>query len=97
MAACWPPRPSCLSAGATPKERPYGRQGSFGQPPSYQPEHERILETCLESPRRAVVHTQEGTGIKRRLHYVLLKKAGRWLIDSKKVLYSDGRWVIKAL
>ena len=76
----------------TPKERSYGRKGNFSQPPSYQPEHEHILETCLVGPRRAVVHTQEGTGIKRRLQYVLLRNAGRWLIDNKKRLGADGKW-----
>ena len=81
----------------TPKERPYGRKGSFGLLPEYQPAHERILETCLENARRAVVHTQEGTGTKRRLQYVLLKKAGRWLIDSKKSLQFDGRWANRSL
>ncbi len=73
-----------FSLWCTTKKRPYGRQGSFGHLPEYQPEHERILETCLESPRCAAVHTQEGTGTKRKLRYVLLRQAGRWRIDSKR-------------
>ena len=76
----------------TAKERPHGRRGSFGQPPEYQPAHERVLETCLESPRRAAVYTQEGTGTRRKLRYVLRRQAGRWRIDGKKSENSAGRW-----
>ena len=77
----------------TDKARPYGRNGSFGQPPEYQPEHEQILETRLESPRRAVVETQQGTGFKNKVRYTLLRKAGGWWIDNKKRAAANGRWV----
>ena len=81
----------------TPRERPYGRQGSFGLLPEYQPEHEHLLETCLEGPRRALVYTQLDIRTKRRWRYVLFKKAGRWLIDNRKYLNVDGRWTSHSL
>ena len=81
----------------TAKQRPYGRRGAFSQPPECQPAHERILETCLESPRRAAVYTQEGTGFKRKLRYVLLRQAGRWRIDNKKREDHAGKWVHRGL
>ena len=68
----------------TPKERKHGRLGSFSDPPEYQPEHEAILEAVIESPRRACVLTQQGTGFREKRKYVLLKKADRWLIDNVK-------------
>lgn len=77
----------------TDKARPQGRNGSFAQPPEYQPEYEQILETRLESSRQAVVETQQGTGFKNKVRYTLLKKAGRWRIDNKKRARANGQWV----
>jgi hypothetical protein len=68
----------------TPKERKYGRLGSFADPPEYQPEHEVILKAIAESPSRACVYTQQGTGFRHKRMYVLLKKSDRWLIDNVK-------------
>ena len=68
----------------TPKERKFGRLGSFADPPEYQPEHEAILETIVESSRRALVYTQQGTGFRNKRMYVLSKKSDRWLVDSVK-------------
>jgi hypothetical protein len=81
-----------FSRWCTPKERKYGRLGSFSDPPEYQPEHEAILETILESSRRASVHTQRTTGFGHKRKYVLLKKGDRWLIDSVKWQTHDGKW-----
>ena len=68
----------------TPKERKYGRLGSFSNPPEYQPEHEAILEAIVESTRRACVYTQQGTGFRNKRMYILVKKSDLWLIDSVK-------------
>lgn len=76
----------------TPKARPYGRNASFGQPPEYQPAHEAILEATIETPRRAVVYTQQGTGFRNRRMYVLHRKGGKWLLDSVKWQQHDGTW-----
>jgi hypothetical protein len=61
-------------------------------PPEYQPAHEEMLETTIESPRRAVVYTQQNTGFRHRRMYVLLLKGGRWLLDSVKWQRHDGTW-----
>lgn len=76
----------------TPKERSYGRCGSFQDPPEYQPDYEKILEVVLESSRRCSVYTQQGTGFKNKQKYVLLKKGNRWQIDSVKWQLNDGKW-----
>jgi hypothetical protein len=90
---------TCASLGevfarwCTPKERKLGRNGSFADPPDYQPEHEVHLKTIVESPRRACVQTWQGTGFRHKRMYVLLKKSDRWLIDSVKWWHaSAGKW-----
>ena len=81
-----------FSRWCTPKERKAGRLGSFSNPPEYQPDHEVILETDIESSRRASVHTQQGTGFKQKRKYILLKKGDRWIIDSVKWQTHEGTW-----
>src|SRR4051812_40356474 len=60
----------------TPKERKYGRLGSFSKPPEYQPEHEMIGDTVVESPRRACVLTRRGTGFQEQRKYILVRMGG---------------------
>ena len=76
----------------TPKERPHGRAGSFGKPPEYDPERERILSSRLHGAKRAFVETDResvfGGG---RHRYVLHLLDGRWLIDNVKI-DRDGKW-----
>jgi hypothetical protein len=74
----------------TTKDRPRGRNGSFQHPPEYDPATEQILDVAEESSRRAVVHTQQGSGFRNRCQYVLLREGGEWRIDSKKFVYDDG-------
>jgi hypothetical protein len=76
----------------TPKDRKYGRLGSYQEPPEYQPYGEDILETVIESPRRACVYTQRRTGFGFKQQYVLQKLAGRWLLDNVKWQASDAKW-----
>ncbi len=76
----------------TLKRRTCGRLGSFCRPPEYQPTHEPVLEVTVESARRTVVQTQPETGFKDRRMYVLLRRGGRWLLDSVKSRRHDGTW-----
>ena len=70
----------------TPKERKYGRLGSYSDPPEYDPADETILGVKPIGPRRAEVETERHTGLEKgRRDYVLLTKGGEWLIDSNKV------------
>ena len=77
----------------TPKERKLGRQGSFQKPPEYDPEKEEVFETTLDEVRkRAYVTTHReavlGGG---RYRYALVRKHGRWLIDTLKH-ERNGEW-----
>lgn len=67
----------------TPKERKYGRLGSYSSPPEYDPASEEIVSIIEVSPRRVEIETQQHAGFKHRLKYVLLKQKKMWLIDSK--------------
>lgn len=81
----------------TPKDRPLGRQGSFGHPPEYDPETEQVLEIVEESKRRVVIYTQEGTRFRNKCRYVLLCKGDKWLLDSKQWQDVEGKWQRGAL
>lgn len=81
-----------FNAYCTPRERPYGRYGSYQHPPEYDPETEQILDVVEESKNRVVITTQVGIGIRHTLRYVLLRKRGKWLIDNKMVSYSNDPW-----
>ena len=86
--ACW----------CTPKERKYGRLGSFQSPPEYQPNAEDVLETVLESPRRACVYTLRRTTFGGKFRYALLKHFDRWLIDNVKCRSDDeDQWSVGTL
>ncbi len=67
----------------TPKDRPYGRQGMYQNPPEYQMTEE-IIKVIECSERRIEIITQELEGFQNKNKYVLLKKQNRWLIDNKK-------------
>ncbi len=68
----------------TPKDRPYGRLGSFQKPPEYDPTKEHIQCSTIEK-RKAYVDTVRdsvlGGGCYR---YVLLRKNSQWRIDNLK-------------
>lgn len=76
----------------TPKDRPYGRQASFQNPPEYDPAKETDID-CQVSGNRAIVDTERqavlGGG---RYRYTLRRIAGRWLIDNLKWMSGD-KWV----
>jgi hypothetical protein len=76
----------------TPKERKYGRLGSYSNPPEYDPQAEKILEQALESSRRAVITTQQTTGFCHKCRYVLLRRGNQWLVDNKQWQDHTGKW-----
>jgi hypothetical protein len=68
----------------TPKDRPFGRAGSYQHPPEYDPERERVVG-CTVRERKAEVETEReavpGGGPWR---YTLHLHNGQWLIDGVK-------------
>jgi hypothetical protein len=70
----------------TPKERRFGRNGSFQEPPEYDPTREGILGADVdEIHKRAYVTTQRETVLGGgRYKYALLRTEGKWLIDTLK-------------
>lgn len=79
-----------------PKKRPYGRAGAFQNPPEYDPDGETIVE-AEHFPGKTIIHTQQHTGLRNKCRYVLIKKGGRWLIDSKQIILADGSVIRAAL
>ncbi|MBB6053145.1 NTF2 fold immunity protein [Armatimonas rosea] len=83
----------------TRRDRPYGRYSenslpSFSHPSDYDPENEHIVEVIYASPRRVIISTHKPNkalpSARTVTEYVLLKKAGEWRVDNKKILYDDG-------
>lgn len=75
-----------FSSFCTPKDRKYGRNGSFQKPPEYDPQHEKILETEIdENRKRAYVTTYREAVLGGGRHrYSLTRRGNRWLIDTLK-------------
>lgn len=73
-----------FSPYCTPKQRVYGRGGSFGFPPNYEPE-EWLTSVTVKGARAELTTVQRRDRPARYENlYVLLKKDGKWLVDSKK-------------
>jgi len=82
----------------TPIARPYGRLGSYSIPPEYQPT-ESLIAINHVNPRRAELITRGRNGTRETEYlYVVLKKKGRWLIDSKKYRFPGiktwDKWIL---
>lgn len=69
----------------TPKARPYGRHGSFRHPPEYSLD-EVLVDVRTVSPSRAELLTRTGEShpVAEEQLYVVLRKGGRWAVDSKR-------------
>jgi ankyrin repeat protein len=77
----------------TDKKRPYGRNGSYSRPPEYDPATENLVASQEVRTGRAEVMTRSQTQGQREILYVLSKKAGRWLVDSRKSrLVGESDW-----
>jgi hypothetical protein len=76
-----------------PRDRKYGRNGSFQKPPEYDPQHEKILETEVDEVRkRAHVTTHREAVLGGGRHrYTLVRRGGKWLIDTLK-REQTGEW-----
>ncbi len=70
----------------TPKERKFGRNGSFQKPTEYDPAHECVLHPEVgEDRKRAFVTTLRETVLSgERYRYALVREQGRWHIDTLK-------------
>jgi hypothetical protein len=81
-----------FSRYCTPKTRTYGRPEnvSIGTPDySADPDQEPVTFVQTPARQRIVIETKQAFDVKYRCQYVLLKKDGNWLIDSKKI-WGDG-------
>jgi hypothetical protein len=77
----------------TDKQRPYGRNGSYSRPPEYDPVTEKLIASQVVRAGRAEVVTRSQSQGDRENLYILIKKAGRWLIDSRKTrLVGESEW-----
>ena len=75
---------SAFAPYCTPKQRVYGGGGSFGFPPKYEPE-ESLTSVTVKGARAELTTVQRKDRPMRYENiYVMLKKGGKWLVDSKK-------------
>jgi len=78
-----------LAEFCTPRERPYGRLGSFQHPPEYDPELERVVGSRIAG-RKAIVDTDRKVALGGgRRRYTLHRRGDRWLVDNVKQLVGD--------
>jgi hypothetical protein len=77
-----------FSRYCTPKTRAFGRPEnvSIGSPDYHaDPDQEPVTFVQTPTRQRIVIETKQEFDVKYRCQYVLLKKDGKWLIDSKKI------------
>ena len=76
----------------TPKTRKQGRQNCLAMrsPPDYDPVRETVAEVVEKSARRVEIFTKTTRPFGHEMCYVLLKRGDRWLLDSRKIKYTDG-------
>lgn len=76
----------------TPIERPFGRRGSYQRPPEYDPRREFLIGVHRVNSSRTELTTCD-SAYKQEFFYVLLRKKGRWLLDSKQQRLVGGSWL----
>ena len=88
-----------FDAFCTKKERKQGRPStiSYGHDDSYiyDPEKEEIIEIYTDDKNsyKMFVETFREDPLDEKFQYILIKKEGRWLIDSKKIFDEDkNKW-----
>lgn len=83
----------------TDKERKYGRPTTISYGSEYDPENEKVI-TIEEgaSKSKAIVHTETTSELPTKYQYVVVKKKGKWLLDTKK-RYSTYKkaWLVYSL
>lgn len=85
-----------FAAYCTSRKRPYGRQGSFQNPPEYDPQNETVHSSSVEKSRASVDTIRNAILAGGRHRYILHRQAGQWRIDSVKHEH-DGNWEISIL
>jgi hypothetical protein len=78
-------RAEILARHCTPKKRVYSSGGSFGEDPLYDPDRETVDNAVRESAGRVVVYTTKtsfGSRTPLRRRYVVIRRAGTWLVDN---------------
>lgn len=96
QAEVWPAWVPIFEKFCTPKKRahaPTGLHRGIGSPPQYDPQEELITEIAEESPTRVVIKTLRTLFPMGEFFYVLLKRGGRWLIDSRQWYDATGKIV----
>lgn len=73
----------------TPKRRAYSEPLCFGDPPEYDPKIEQVLKVVEESSSRVLIFTKRTDEFEEKRRYSLLRKGGRWLLDSWQ--WQDGK------
>lgn len=76
----------------TAKKRKYTHQGSYGKPPWYDPDKEKILEVRMVNTNRMEITSLKEDGVKLYYKYIVLRRNQKWLIDNRKRLDWDGVW-----
>ncbi len=74
----------------TPKPRPYGRNGSFQNPPEYDPESESIVNSDVHGLTASVVTCRNAIIGGGHYHYDLKRRGDCWLIDTLKFREDNG-------
>lgn len=73
----------------SPNTISYGVEGSY----IYDKDDEKIIDIEEKSSNKVIVFTKRTKPLKKDLQYVILKKFGNWLIDSKKRFSTHkGKW-----
>lgn len=77
----------------TPKERKFGREGSFQKPPEYDPENERVIDSEVDEIRNRAYVTTHRQALLDGGHYryTLIRKNQQWRIDMLK-RECNGEW-----
>jgi NTF2 fold immunity protein len=82
-------RNKIIAEYCTPKRRAYSESLSFGDPPEYDPKIEHVMKVVEESSSRVLIFTKRTDEFAEKRRYLLLRKGGRWLLDSWQ--WQDGK------
>jgi hypothetical protein len=81
-----------LSKYCTPKRRVYSEAVSITRPSSYDHRTQPITRIEAESGSRVVIYTQQLTGFQNEQRFVLLRRGGKWLMDSMQWRCGGVKW-----
>ncbi len=84
----------------TKRDRKYLPGHALGDPPEYNPKHEKITDAIQKSSTRIEIETVRTGDFKQgfRYMYVIFKQDNEWRLDSRKIyLKSKGGWTTAPL